>query len=238
MKKYKFLKNILLVIFVASFALSCENKINEKTESGQAVGQEQTQPQIRYGDLIIKEKSDYLMIPVNATGANHKKDNSLDFSRYDKRDYKWIYNLIFYRKQDGESHLLLNKRAIISSFDLLETKTADKLPTRVWLYQIIDQDTNKDNIFTQEDAVIGYTSDLSGKNLQQVTPNNTKIINWVVLPSKNAIFIKIIKDSNNDNKFTQADKTNFVRVSLEKPSMGKEIISEQIEQQVKSNITK
>ncbi|HEY9803783.1 MAG TPA: hypothetical protein V6D25_25800 [Leptolyngbyaceae cyanobacterium] len=240
MRTNNFLKNIVLAIFVASLSLSCEAQVNKRIESGQAVGQEQTQPQISYGDLIIKEQSDYLMIPVNATDPNQKKGDSfsLDSSRIAKRDDKSVYNLIFYRKQDGESHVLLNRKAIINSFDLLETKTTAKPPTRVWLYQIIDQDTNKDKVFNQQDAVIGYMSDLSGKNLQQVTPNNTRMINWVVLPSQNAIFIKIIKDSNNDSKFTQADRTNFVRVSLEKPSMGKEIISEQIEQQVKSYITK
>lgn len=238
MSNNNFFKNIVLAIFVAILSLSCETNVTERTESGKAVGQEQTQPHISYGDLIIKEQSDYLMIPVNATEPNQKKNDSLDFSRYDKRYNQSVYNLIFYRKQDGETHLLLNRKAIIHSFDLLETKTVGKPSTRVWLYQIIDQDTNKDKVFNQADAVIGYISDLSGKNLQQVTPNKTKIINWVVLPSQNAIFIKIIKDSNNDNKFTQSDNTNFVRVSLEKPSMGTEIISEQIDQQVKSYITK
>lgn len=238
MRKNIFLKNIVLAISVASLSLSCETSVNKRTESGIAVGQDQTEPQINYGDLIIKEQSDYLMIPVHIKGANEKKDNSLDLSRYDKRDYQSVYNLIFYPKQGGESHLLLNKKAIIASFDLLETKTTGKPATRVWLYQIIDQDTNKDKVLNQEDAVIGYMSDLSGKNLQQVTPNNTRIINWVTVPSQNAIFIKIIKDFNNDNKFTREDKTNFVRVSLEKPSMGTEIISEQIEQQIKSYLTK
>ncbi|BCL35565.1 hypothetical protein [Nostoc sp. MS1] len=238
MSQHNFLKNIVLAIFLASFSLSCETKVSERTESGKAVGQEQTPPQVSYGDLIIKEQSDYLMIPVNANGKNQEQKFSLDSSRYDKRDYTLLYNLIFYHKQTGESHILLDKKAIINSYDLLEAKITDKPVTRAWFYQIIDQDTNKDKNLNQEDAVIGYISDLSGKNLIQVTPNNTKIINWVVLPSQKAIFIKIIKDSDNDNKFTGADKTNFVRVSLEKPSIGTEIISEQIEQIVKSYIIK
>jgi hypothetical protein len=238
MNKNIFWKNFVLAIFLAGVSLSCENKVTERVESGKAVGQEQTQPQVSYGDLIIKEQSDYLMIPVNASEKNQDKKGSLDLSRYDKRDYALIYNLIFYHKQSGESHVLLDKKAIIRSFDLLEAKTTDKPITRVWFYQIIDQDTNQDKTLNQEDAVIGYISDLSGKNLQQVTPKNTRIINWVVLPSQKAMFIKIVKDSDNDNKFTGADKTNFVRVSLEKPSIGTEIISEQIEEKVKSLIIK
>ncbi|MBD2347231.1 hypothetical protein [Anabaena subtropica] len=238
MKKINLVKNLVLAIFLSSFSLSCDTNITRKTESAKAVGQQQKQPQISYGDLIIKEQSDYLMIPVNATEPNQEKEVNFDYSRSYKRDNPLIYNLIFYRKQDGESHLLLNKKAIINSFDLIETKTTDKPPTRVWLYKIIDQDTNKDKNFNHEDALIGYMSDLSGKNLQQVTPNNTRIINWVVVPNQNAVFIKIIKDSDNDNKFTQADKTNFARINLEQPSMGTEIISDQIEKQIKSHILK
>ncbi|QLE57336.1 hypothetical protein [Nostoc sp. TCL26-01] len=235
-------KNLVLAIFVASFSLSCDTNITRTTESTKAVGQPQPQAPISYGELVIKEQSDYLMIPVNATVSDQEQDTLSKISRsyegdYDKRNYP-LSNIIFYRKQDGETHLLLNKKAIITTFELIEPKTAAKTPTRVWLYQIVDQDTNKDQKFTSEDAVIGYMSDLSGKNLQQVTPNNTKILNWVVVPSQNSIFIKIIKDSNNDNKFTQADKTNFVRVNLEQPNLGTEIISEQIEKQIQSHIVK
>lgn len=58
----------------------------------------------------------------------------------------------------------------------MEVKAANKPTTRVWLYRIIDQDTNTDKKLNGEDATIGYLSDLSGKNLQQITLNNTRII--------------------------------------------------------------
>ncbi|MBD2253219.1 hypothetical protein [Nostoc parmelioides] len=239
MKKNYFVKNVVATIFVASLSLSCNTNISQKTESAQAVGQQQTQPQINYGDLVIKEPTDYLMIPVNSTGRDVEKEVGLDdYSRSSKRYNVLLYNFIFYRKQDGASHLLLNKKAIINDFDLVEIKTPGQPSTRVWLYQIIDQDTNKDKKFNQEDAVIGYISDLSGKNLQQVTPNNSKIINWVVVPGRKEIFIKIIKDSNKDNKFSAADQINFVKVNLAQPGIGQEIISGQIEQEIKSLIMK
>ncbi|BAB73754.1 hypothetical protein ACN23B_10280 [Anabaena sp. FACHB-709] len=234
MKKNNFLKNVVAPIFVASLSLSCNTNISQRTESAQAVGQQQTQPQIIYGDLVIKEPTDYLMIPVNSTGRDIEKEASFDYSRSSKGYNVLLHNFIFYRKEDGASHLLLNKKSIIQAFDLVEIKTTGQPSTRVWLYQIIDQDTNKDNKFNQEDAVIGYMSDLSGKNLQQVTPNNSKIINWAVVPGRKEIFIKIIKDSNKDNKFSAADQINFVKVNLAQPSMGQEIISGQIEQEIKS----
>jgi hypothetical protein len=230
-------RKITLTLFLASFCLSCTANVDRKTEQAKAASQQQKEPEISYGDFTIKEQSDYLMIPVNAT-KGYEKGSILDSGSSYKRDNITLHNLIFYRKQDGETHLLLDKQAIINSFHFIDIKAAAKPPTRVWLYQIIDQDTNKDKQLNQQDAEIGYISDLSGKNLQQVTPNNTKIINWVVVPSQNALFIKIIKDSNNDNKFTAIDKTNFVRVNLDQPSIGKEIISDQIEQKIKSYIIK
>ncbi|BAY31185.1 hypothetical protein NIES2107_30440 [Nostoc carneum NIES-2107] len=107
-----------------------------------------------------------------------------------------------------------------------------------WLYRIVEQDTNADKKLNSADAIAGYLSDLSERNLLQITPNNTQILNWVIVPSQNALFIKVIKDSDNDKKFTANDKTNFMRVNLDNPAMGTEIISNAIEQEIKSQIFK
>ncbi|MBD2415807.1 hypothetical protein FACHB389_27430 [Nostoc calcicola FACHB-389] len=238
MKNYSFLKKITTAIIIGAVSFSCESKVTRKSEQAKATDKPNSQPNITYGNLIIKEQSDYLMIPVNLPDQYQEKESNLSLSRSYERNNQLLYNLIFYRKQDGEAHLLLNKKAIINSFDLLEIKATDKPITRVWLYRIIDQDTNTDKKINSEDAIVGYISDLSGKNLQQITPNNTQIINWVVLPSQNAIFLKILKDSNNDKKFTGEDNTNFVRVNLDKPGIGTEIISDKIEQEIKSYVLK
>ncbi|QLE43581.1 hypothetical protein FD723_26135 [Nostoc sp. C052] len=239
MKTYSFLKQITTAIVIATLSFSCKSSISRTAEQAKATDKPQPQPNIIYGDLIIKEQSDYLMIPVAVSEQNKDKGIDLKISRsYENERSNQLYNIIFYQKQSGEAHLLLNKKAIINSFDLLEVKAAQKPTTRVWLYKIIDKDTNTDTKFNSEDATIGYLSDLSGKNLQQITPDNTRIISWVVVPGQNALFLKIIKDSDNNKKFTAEDKTNFVRVNLDKIGMGTEIISDQIEQQIKSYIFK
>ncbi|MGJ5633936.1 hypothetical protein [Nostoc sp. CALU 1950] len=237
MRGYSFLNKITTTIIIATLSFSCKSSVSRNAEQAKATEKSKPQPNLVYGDLIIKEQSDYLMIPVTLAEQNEEKGIDLKLSRSYERNNQ-LYNIIFYQKQDGEAHLLLNKKAIITSFDLLEVKAANKPTTRFWLYRIVDQDTNTDKKLSSEDATIGYLSDLSGKNLQQVTPNNTRIISWVVVPSQNAIFLKIIKDSDNNKKFTAEDKTNFVRVNLDKPSMGTEIISEQIEQEIKSYVFK
>jgi hypothetical protein len=237
MKKYTLLKKIATAIIIGVVSFSCEPEVTRNGEQGKATDQTKSESNIIYGNLIIKEQSDYLMIPVNFTDQDRNQDNNLSVSRsYGKSSS--LYNIVFYRKQDGEAHLLLNKKALINSFDFLEVKTTNQTVTRIWLYKIIDQDTNGDKKINTDDAIVGYISDLSGKNLQQITPNNTQVLNWVVVPSQNAIFIKILKDSNNDKKFSAEDNTNFVRVNLERPGIGTEIISDRLEQEVKSYIVK
>ncbi|MDZ7994727.1 MAG: hypothetical protein RM022_009200 [Nostoc sp. EfeVER01] len=239
MKNYRFLNKITTAMIVATLSFSCKSSVSRNAEQAKATEKPKLQQNLIYGDLIIKEQSDYLMIPVSLGEQNKEKGVDLNLSRsYENGRDNQLYNIIFYQKQGSEAHLLLNKKAIIASFDLLEVKAANKPTTRVWLYKIIDQDTNTDKKLNSEDATIGYISDLSGKNLQQITPNNTRIISWVVVPSQNAIFLKILKDSDNDKKFTKEDKTNFVRVNLDKIGMGTEIISDQIEQEIKSYVLK
>lgn len=233
MTKHRFWQNIALTVLISMLAVACNRNAAQNAQSGNNTQQQSSsKSKIDYGDLIIKEQSDYVMIPVNIEGESGLLDRS---------DYKrgaTTNNFIFYHKPDGETNLLLKKAALIDSFQLLETKNAGKPDTKVWFYGIIDQDTNQDKKLNQDDAIIGYTSDLAGKNLQQVTPNNTRMLSWVLLPSQNAILIKILKDSNNDKKFTSEDAVNFVRVNLDKPEIGKDIISDKLDQEIKSYVTK
>jgi hypothetical protein len=238
MRNHK-LKKITTAIIVAIVSSSCQANVFRKAEQvkTKAIAEEKSQPNIVYGDLIFKEQSDYVMIPASIKDNNQNRGSYLDSSAYSEKDIQ-LYNIIFFNKINGEKNLLLKKKAIISSFDFLEKKEAGKPSTRFWLYRIIENDTNKDNKLNSQDAIIGYISDSSGRNLQQITPNNTQLISWTIVQSVGAIFIKIIQDSDNDKKFTQRDNINFIKVNLNKPALGAEIISDQIDQEIKSYILK
>ncbi len=233
MDNHIFFKKIAVFTLVAALSFSCEGGITRKSEQTQATAQQKSEQNLVYGELIVKEQSDYLMIPVGLTDKNQDRLHS-----YENRYNYYYNNIIFYGKKDGKTNLLLNKKAIINGFDLLEEKKAGKSSFRYWLYQIIDSDTNGDKKLDTQDAKIGYLSDLSGNNLQQITPNNSQILNWTLVQSAGAIFIKILKDSDNDQKFTEKDETNFIRVNLDKPVIGSEIISDEIEQKIKSLLVK
>ncbi|MGB6301465.1 MAG: hypothetical protein WBF90_35510 [Rivularia sp. (in: cyanobacteria)] len=223
---------------VAMFCVSC-NAIDNREQS-QVNAQQTPQPNIVYGDLIIKQETDYLMIPVSISPDTNRASNNTgglysgSLSRSSK-EKKNIYNLIFYSKKDASTNYLLDKKAIIKSFDLIEKKTIGQPVKRFWLYRIIEKDTNKDNKLNNRDATIGYLSDLSGRNLQQITPENTQLNNWNVVQSTGAIFLEITKDTDNDRKY---DTKTYIRVNLDKPGIGKEIVSNQLEDEIKSYIVK
>lgn len=235
MINHKF-KKITTAIILAILSSSCQANVFRKAEQAKtsSIAEEKLQPNIVYGDLILKEQSDYLMIPVNIKNDYPiSRKISLDSSAYSDKEIE-LYNIIFSHKKNGETHLLLNKKAIITTFDFLDKKEAGKPSTRFWLYRIIENDTNKDNKLNSQDAIIGYISDSSGKNLQQITPNNTQLISWTIVQSVGAIYLKILEDSDNDKKFTEKDKINFIKVNLNKPAIAAKIITDQIDQEIKS----
>ncbi len=241
MSGYNFLRKSVTIIITASLSISCNAGVYSQRQQPQANAQQTPQPSLVYGDLIIKKESDYLMIPVSifpdANQGEKKWDNSLVSGSYSRsyKNRKNIYNLIFYSKKDASINTLLNKKAIIKSFDLVEKKSIGQPVKRFWLYRIIEKDTNQDKKLNYQDATIGYLSDLSGENLQQITPDNTQLNSWKVVQSTGAIFLEITKDTNNDQKY---DTKSYIRVDLDNPGIGKEIISNQLEDKMRSYIFK
>ncbi|MEM7713719.1 MAG: hypothetical protein AAF349_09120 [Cyanobacteria bacterium P01_A01_bin.68] len=239
MNSYGSTLKIVASIILATFSISCNARVNRNSQKSQVNAQQTPQPSIVYGDLIIKEKSDYLMIPVSIfpdINQDEKREGLLSGS-YSRsyRDRKNVYNLIFYSKKDASTNALLDKKAIIKSFDLIEKKTIGQPTKRFWLYRIIDKDTNGDDKLNYQDATIGYLSDLSGRNLQKITPDNTQLNSWKIVQSTGAIFLEITKDTDNDKKF---DTKSYIRVNLDNPNIGKEIIGNQLEDEIKSYIVK
>ncbi|HBE18220.1 MAG TPA: hypothetical protein DEG17_02355 [Cyanobacteria bacterium UBA11149] len=242
MASHPIVKAMITAILLFTLLVACQTRTHQgtkepnSTQTSLAQATEETSNKtIIYGELKIEEKSDYIMIPVTLSENSDNKDSLFrnpSSYEYDRKEF--FDNLIFYRKQDGTSHLLLNKPAKITSFETLEKKEAGKPSTYFFLYKIIEADTNADKKIGYEDATIGYLSDLSGKNLQQITPNNAQMLNWVIVQSIKSMFVKIIKDSNRDQKFTEIDETTYIKVNLDSPSIGTEIISDDMKKQIKS----
>ncbi|MDJ0697362.1 hypothetical protein [Mastigocoleus sp. MO_188.B34] len=225
-------------IFILGILLSACGEVEEKKVQNTNDLPSREPTTIVYEDLVVKNQSDYVLIPVGISPDENEQREGL-FSRKSNKS-KNIYNIIFYNKKTGNTSLLLNRQAIIKSFNFLEidvppkTEEEKKTSKIFWLYRLITTDTNQDGKLDDLDAIIGYVSDFTGKNLLQVTPANTQLANWFVLPEQGEVLIKLLNDSDKDLKFTDKDTINFIKVDLNKPKIGTNFINNELEQKIKS----
>ncbi len=234
---FRYLQFFLTVIVLGTFLFGCEEPQKKQAQKTTDLpSQEPTT--IVYNDLIIKEQSNYILIPVGISPDKNEQREGL-FSRKSDTS-KNLYNIIFYDKTNAKTSLLLKKQAIIKSFNFLEidalskTEEPEKKTKNFWIYRIINSDTNRDGKLNDLDANIGYISDLSGKNLRPITPSNSQLLDWSVLPAQGEILIKILNDSDKDLKFTEKDKISFIKLNLNKPKIGNKLINNELEQKIKS----
>jgi hypothetical protein len=221
---------------------------------------EKLQPQVAYDHLIVDPESEYIMIPVILSNDEKKYglSSKLNFSG-DSRMGAIRYNMIFYNTTNGEANILLNRKALIYKFEYLldkknqenpsnqngqtsqpkqnsSKKVSSKPQEQLLLFHIIDSDTNADGKLDDEDAIIGYLSNLGGKSLQAITPPDTQLMWWVFDEKSGGMFLTIRKDSDGDRQFTEKDDLDFVRVNVSKPNVGKEIIDGKTRQKLQKII--
>ncbi|BAZ07575.1 hypothetical protein NIES3974_42390 [Calothrix sp. NIES-3974] len=242
----KWTGKILYYLLITTLIASCypnptKSNQNQKPEDNNLEAN-QSVSNLVYQDIIEKPQLEVLIFPVGISpDINSQNSIPLLSSRQTEKNNN-IYNLIFYHKTTDKSHLLLNKKAIINSFELIEIKTSNQeqpSPTKkYWLYRIIDKDTNNDGKLTPEDAVIGYISTGDGKNLVQVTPDNTQMKSWKLIPDMNAVLIFVTYDSNSDKQFNSSDRTAYIRVNLEKPELGQDMFNRELEQKMRGILEK
>ncbi|MEM7726126.1 MAG: hypothetical protein AAF208_07090 [Cyanobacteria bacterium P01_A01_bin.45] len=228
----KYYRKAMFSVILGLFCFSCTG--NKQETNSQVKNNTPVLPvNLIYKDILIKEKSDHILIPVSISPDKNQEREGI-FNRNSKKTENY-YNIIFYSKSSGETSLLLNKEAIIKSFDFIEVTQEDSTQG-FWIYKIIENDTNNDNMMNHKDAMIAYISDSSGKNLRKITPDNTQLINWSLIPNQEEIIIKVLEDTDKDKNFSELDRATFLKVSLSKPQIGNEIIKDELEKKIKSYI--
>ena len=181
---------------------------------------------LAYGNVMLQELSEYVIIPVGYMVERGKKlsiisSNSEQYAlRSQIYGFKDIIatNLIFHHKNNNDTHLLLNKKALIDQLDYLNPnfsgdrgvascKSEDKnnLFSQFFIYKIIEWDTNQNGKLDRDDGDRGYISELSGKNLRSITPENTKLTQWECDLKRNKIILFVREDFDNNNRYTSKD---------------------------------
>jgi hypothetical protein len=224
MKTYHLVRQFVLVAIatVLSFGVNaCKSE-----ESGLSVEKTtaQTAQNLEYGSIIVQARSEYLIVPVGVSAPSYRSSDKFSTNSALSSDGTLLVtNLIFYSNNNSSSHLLLDKKAIISQFDYLsdrqvdtgqytekfnepvEEEESDRYLPEYLIYKIVESDTNGDEKRDLDDAELGYLSTLSGKNLQLITPKDTKLIQWEYEPTNQRIILSVREDSNQDKQFDSSD---------------------------------
>lgn len=227
------------------------------TNDSTATNEPKNQQILVYGDYMDLDSTDFLLIPLGMKVVDGKEDKGLRSKSSDEysdsytggyRSYKYNFytldfgncnNIIFYNKKNDETHLLLQKPAIISQFYFPHY---DKEYTGEKYYFILlgirEDDTNLDGYINNDDAETVYLSDLAGRNMFRITPDNTQLVDWFIDMSTKNILMKVRFDTNKDKKFNYYDEIEILKTSIDKPIEGKKIIGKEIKANIKKILDK
>ncbi len=227
------------------------------TNDSTSTAEPKNQQILVYGDYMDLDSTDYLLIPLGMKVVDGKQDAGLrskssdeysDASTGSYRSYKYNFysldfgncnNIIFYNKKNDETHLLLQKPAIISQFYFPyydKEYTGDKY--YFILLGILEDDTNLDGYINEDDAETVYLSDLSGKTMFKITPDNTQLVDWFIDMPTNNILMKVRFDTNKDRKFNYYDEIEILKTSIDSPVEAKKIIGKEIKANIKKILDK
>ncbi|HTL80738.1 MAG TPA: hypothetical protein VL651_03480 [Bacteroidia bacterium] len=134
-----------------------------------------------------------------------------------------IRNILFYDKVKGTTYQLMS-----DTFHILSFAIHKEFVNPMILYRVVKQDVNNDSIYNKNDAVILYTSDLFGKHLIQVTPDDQQFVDYYYYPETASILTKTLINANKDTAFDLADETDFREMKLKEPAMGREIFTKSL----------
>jgi len=147
---------------------------------------------------------------------------------FDSGNIHWN-NVVFYDTKTGESHLLLDRRAVICRYiaPQVQDQKVAKAP-RYLLFAIADSDTNGDGVINEKDALILYVCDPSGHNLIPVTPAMTQFQNVTADADDSAIYVQIAFNVRSDHQASADDPTRVLRIDPLHPAMGKPIFDDEL----------
>ncbi len=241
----KIFSKFATAVILCFVSIACAGIAPKKTAQTAATASQPVEA-IAYGEVISPDNSDYLLIPVGSSvgGVMRKYGGSgggtlFNLSNSDKNNNFLSYNIIFHNKKNAATHLLLPENALITSFQYINDEDAKGKPKNKYIFlELIPNDTTGEGVVDREDAVVGYLADISGKNLKQITPENAKLLNWYLDAKGGFMLLRIRKDSDGDKRYTEKDETSFLRVSLAKPALGGDILSDALRKQLGKRLEK
>ena len=131
---------------------------------------------------------------------------------YNNREYYGhLDNLIFENIENGKKHLLTNDKIKIKTFGQLHKNQS--IPIKKIIYEIITNDSNKDNELNENDLENLYISGINGENFTLISKINEDLIDWTLL-DENLLYFRTIEDSNKNGEMEENDILHIYKTNL------------------------
>ena len=130
------------------------------------------------------------------------------------------WDILFYDAKSGNSHFLGGgKRMVIRSFESASSKMesdnsaksgVEYPPTatgKLLFYLVGNHDFNRDGKLDGDDPSYLFSSDKSGLNFRQISPDYLHVTDWKIEKITGKILISTLNDSNQDKLFDDQDES-------------------------------
>lgn len=159
---------------------------------------------------------------TGSTISLYDKNASTEYVNNNENEFD-IRNILFYNRLTGSTYQLISDTMHILSFAIHK-----EFSNPLILYRVVKKDVNNDSIYNSKDAVMLFVSDIYGKNLTKITPDQEQFVDYYYYAGTQTILTKTIIDANNDFAFTASDETNFREMKIKEPGMGREIFTKSL----------
>ncbi len=179
-------------------------------------------PRVYEKELEVARTSRVLSFTANSSAGNYDRTAKTEYINTNENEFD-IRNIVFYDLEAGNSYPLMSDTAHILSFALHK-----EFENKLIFYRVVKNDINKDSVYNASDPVMLFVSDLNGRNLTQVTPENEQFVDYFYYEKTQTILVKTVIDGNKDGSFTAGDETNFREMKIKTPTIGREIFTKSL----------
>ncbi len=143
-------------------------------------------------------------------------DSNINFKISNYSDYNFtgqLTNLLFEKIGTDKLVPLTHKNLKITNANFL-SELYKNTGKKLFLYQIIDADTNNDDKLNHDDIQTMYVSKIDGSNFKKLVVDNHEILYWKILPSVNRLYYKSIEDTTKNGEFDKDYTIHYQYINL------------------------
>lgn len=221
MKKTVIIILTLLVLIFIAYGFSTHTS-NVQGKNIQPQKQETKLKENIYGLPLSIKDIDYTIFPVGYI-YQIETNGKLSFSKRNYNQYnikpnaKNTTNLVFVNNTTNETKVLTEKELLIVSFEqIFFNSERNKEPSEFILYRIIEEDSNEDGVFNNEDFSSLYLGTTNGLLFEKISKNGHDLLDYKIIQNGQKLIFRTIVDTDKDGGFSEIDEIKLYETTIDK----------------------